>query len=244
MKALRPILAGVLTAGLVSLPIAADAGSASGAAGPAAQPTPSMATSSTRYNTWIKFLNFSHVDAWRQRSTIRGQLIGYVNKKSGSLRGRWIRLDRKILGTSIWHRIATTRTSRASYSEFVFHFNAVGNAKYRAVYRGSAQLQPSSRVTEMFVHRRFGASLHNGTSFARFRGRVTPAYGHKVIYLQRRHCAGCSWHTVRRKNTGSRGVWRFRVGAPVTGRWWWKVMTPPSTRYIRSYSGVFTTQHA
>ena len=92
----------------------------------------------------------------------------------------------------------------------------------------------------MSVHRIFNPHLEDGSG--RFHGRVQPRYHHKRVTLWKRSCASCGWHRVRHDRTSRRGHWRFEVGAPASGRFWWRASTPASARYTRSFSVVFTTQ--
>jgi hypothetical protein len=151
-----------------------------------------------------------------------------------------VTLYRQLDGRRAWVRLDTKYTSREARPKFRFKVRAKANAEYRVVFQGNQRFQPSRQKTHVSVHRIFNASLRDGTG--RFHGRVQPKYGNKVIYLEKRPCASCGWHKARSKRTGDFGYWRFKLGAPSSGRWWWRVSVPGSTAYIRSHSAVFTTE--
>ncbi|MGH3506087.1 MAG: hypothetical protein ACRDO2_02650 [Nocardioidaceae bacterium] len=239
---LRTTLVGVTAAALLVTPAAATAlaPADSAASGPTTQVAP--ATTAARYNTWVRFLRFDHTRPWRSRVHIKGQVAARVDGQRGALRGVRVTLFRQLDGRTRWVRLASTTTSRTDRPKFRFDVRAKANADYRVAFRGNARFQPSRAATHAAVHRIFNARLRDGTG--RFRGRVQPNYGNKVIYLEKRSCANCGWHRVRSKRTSDRGYWRFKVGAPSSGRWWWRASVPGSTAYIHSISGVFTTQRS
>lgn len=237
---LRTTVVGLTAAALLVTPAAATAVAPadSAASGPTTQVAP--ATAAARNNTWVRFLRFDHTRPWRGGVHIKGQVAARVAGQRGALRGVRVTLYRQLDGRSRWVRLARTTTSRTDRPKFRFDVRAKANADYRVVFRGNARFQPSRAATHVAVHRIFNAKLRDGTG--RFRGRVQPNYGNKIIYLEKRPCSTCSWHRVRSNRTGSLGYWRFKVGAPRSGRWWWRVSVPGSTAYIRSISGVFTTE--
>lgn len=233
MKLLRSTLVGICAAALLTVPAPTTAAS------PAALAPTAMETAS-RYDTSIRFLSFDHVRGYGSNTTIRGQVAATVNGQQGAVRGVRVKLFRKINGTTRWNYLQTRYTTQSDFPSFTFVANSVANAKYQVRYLGNANLQRSRARTTVFVHRRFHAQLEDGTG--RFHGRVTPDYAHRSVQLQKRSCASCDWNQVRRTRTGDRGGWSFTVGAPRNGRWFWRVTTPATTKYIRSYSGVFMTR--
>ncbi len=66
-------------------------------------------------------------------------------------------------------------------------------------------------------------------------------YPKKATFLQRKLCKGCAWHTVDKKRTSSHGRVAYPVGAPSTGRWYYRVGTPKNAHFARSYSATYYT---
>jgi hypothetical protein len=216
------------------------AGAASPAASEAAAARPHTALSLARDDTSVRFLSFDSVRKYGSTTTIRGQVAATVQGQQGAVGGVHVKLFRRLNGTSDWVFLQTRRTTQSAYPHFRFRVNSVGNARYRVRFGGNSRLQPSQNQTYVRVYRPVSGRIEDRTG--RFHGRVTPHYGHRTVYLAKRSCAGCSWNRVRTDRTGPHGRYSFRVGAPRHGRWFWRVSTPASTRFIRSYSGVFTTR--
>lgn len=235
MTLVRSVLVGLFAAALLGVPNAATATSPSGV-------EPHVSVASSRYDTSIRFLNFDSVRGYLSDTTIRGQVAATVNGSQGAVKGVRVKLYRKINGTTQWNYLQTKYTNQSDYPSFTFVAKSVANAKYQVRYAGNSNLQPSRARTTVLVYRHFHASLEDGTG--RFHGRVSPDYGSRRIDVQKRSCAACGWHRVQTTQTGDRGGYSFTVGAPRNGRWFWRVSTPASTKYIRSYSGVFTTERS
>lgn len=73
------------------------------------------------------------------------------------------------------------------------------------------------------------------------KGRVRPAYVHRVVLVQKRSCKTCAWRRYRRLVTSDASRYRVRIGAPRTGAWFWRAKVPASGGYGVSYSGVWKT---
>jgi hypothetical protein len=250
MTSLRTSLIGVTAASLLALPAGATALTSSGpgqgttsaatSASTAATAERTSSTQAARHNTAIRFLRMDHTRPWGHRIRVRGQVAAWVRGQRGALQGVRVSLYRQLDGRSRWVRLRTQRTSHQAQPKFQFRVRAKANAEYRVTFKGNRRFQPARDKTHVSVHRTFGPRLEDGTG--RFHGRVRPRYGNKVIHLDKRRCAGCGWDRVRTKRTDGAGHWRFKVGAPDSGRWWWRVSVPGSRSYIRSYSAVFTTE--
>jgi hypothetical protein len=251
MTSLRTTLVGVTAASLLTLPGAAAAltpGSSvqSTNGNPVQSPGGSMTSEpptskqAAPHNTAVRFLRFDHIRPWAFRVHIRGQVRARVNGQWGALQGVRVILYRQLDGRSRWVHLETRRTSQEARPKFRFHVRAKANADYRVVFRGNRRFQPDRATTHVSVHRTFHPRLKDGSG--RFHGRVRPRYGDRVIFLEKRWCADCGWDRIRAKRTGDYGRWRFKVGAPSSGRWWFRVSVPGSRLYIRSHSGVFTTE--
>lgn len=201
---------------------------------------PTGVTANAKNDTSIRFLNFDSIRGYGSDTTVRGQVVATVGGSQGAVAGVRVKLYRKINGTTGWHRLDTAHTTNSGHPRFHFVAKSVANARYRVRFDGNSSLQPSRNSTPVSVYRHFGARLEDRTGS--FHGRVTPHYAHRTISLGKRKCGTCSWTQVRSHRTGDRGKFRFTVGAPRHGRWFWRVSTPATKKFIRSYSGVFTTQ--
>lgn len=239
MTALRTFVAGATAAALLGTPaVAAEA--VAGQPGDASAPAQAQLA---RYDTSIRFLDTDHTRMYQQGFRVRGQVIAKVGDKRGALAGVRVRLFRKFDGSNRWKYLRSTRTTSTRHPKFHFKANSVANASYKIVFRKTARLQRATGRTHLWVHRQFNSAMRDGAGKAHFHGRMAPRYRHRVIYLEKRSCGTCGWKRVRSKDTTAHSRWRFRVGAPKNGRWWWRVSTPASTRYIRSFSPVFTTEY-
>ncbi len=236
MTSLRSAVLGVTAASMLMLPgtvTTAAADSSPTAASP-------VATAASRHHTSVRFLSFDHTRAYGSTTSVRGQVIARIGGDNGSVAGVRVTLLRQLDGSSNWRSLGVDFTSRSGFPKFVFDVKSRANATYRAVYNGNKRLEPSSNRTSVSVYRTFSASLEDGSG--RFHGRVSPHYAHKAISLDKRSCATCGWRRVSTARTGDKGVWSFKVGAPRHGRSFWRVATPASSKFVKSYSGVFTTQ--
>jgi hypothetical protein len=238
MKLRKALLASASTVALLTPAGPADAAS-SATSGPTTS-GPHAVASAVRSNTSIRFLSFDSVRRYGSTTTIRGQVATTVNGRLGAVAGVRVRVLRKLDGKSRWNHLATRRTTSTAYPHFRFRARSVGNARYRVRFGGNSRLQPSRNTTHVRVFRPISGRIENGSG--RFHGQVSPRYAHRTVYLAKRSCGTCHWHRVRTGHTGSLSRYRFKVAAPHTGRWFWRVSTPGTTRFIRSYSGVFTTR--
>lgn len=241
----RPVLigfAGVLAVGLSGVPLAAAASpQPSLGARPAAVAThSSSAAAGSRYDTRIRFLSFDHTRRFARNFHVRGQVVATVNGQRGGARGVKVKLYRRLAGARRFHYLDTTHASFSRTPSWEFTTFAKANATYRVVFPGNSRLQPSSGATSVLVYRKIDAKLADGTGH--FHGRVRPDYRHRVVHLDKRKCLSCPWRQVRTHHTNRRGHFSFYVRAPRHGVWRWRVATPATKRFIRSYSGVFTTR--
>ncbi len=207
---------------------------------PASPTAPGQASAAGRYNTNVRFLNFDHIHRFGTTARIRGQVVAKVGERRGAVAGVRVTLHRKLNGSNRWVRLDADRTNHRARPSFTFRTRAQTNASYRVVFGGNARLQRSQSVTGVAVHRAFNARLEDGSG--RFHGRVAPRYGHRTIYLEKRNCSSCSWGRITTATTSDRGRYSFKVGAPRTGRYYWRLQTPRTVKYVRSYSGIFTTE--
>jgi hypothetical protein len=208
----------------------------------AGAPAPGAAShTGARHSTSIRFLNFDQVRGYGASTNVHGQVVATVGGSRGAVAGVRVSLARKLNGTARWHHLETRATTHSGSPQFRFTATSVGNATYRVSFKGNAKLQPARRSVFVRVHRQVSGRIEDRTG--RFHGRVRPHYSHRGITLQKRTCGTCSWHAVHTGHTAARGHFSFTVGAPRRGRWYWRVSTPASRQFIRSFSGVFTTRH-
>jgi hypothetical protein len=218
--------------GLLLSPLAASA--APSTRGQADSPQAAMRAAKTS----IRFLDFDRTRGYGNDVHVRGQL--YVPSQGGAVQGAHVRLYRRLDGRSHWAYLAMRRTSNGAYPKFRFLVTARANATYRVVFRGNPFYGRSSGSAGVDVYRTFSASLEDGSG--RFHGRISPRYAHHTVYLDRRRCGSCSWHRVKTHRTSLRSTFSFKTTAPRHRKNYWRVSTPPTTKFIRSYSSVFTTQ--
>ncbi len=233
MTTLTVTLAGIGAAVLLAGPAVEPAAGASA-------PGSVVASTGTRHTTSIRFLHFDQVRGYGTSTTVRGQVVATVRGSTGAVAGVRVRLYRKFNGTTQWHHLDTRSTTDSSFPHFRFTASSVRNATYRVAFAGNAELQPSRDSTYVGVHRNVSGRIEDRTGH--FHGRVTPHYAHRRIVLQKRSCGTCSWHQVTTGHTAARGRYSFTVGAPRRGQWYWRVSTPATSSFIRSFSGVFTTR--
>jgi hypothetical protein len=69
-------------------------------------------------------------------------------------------------------------------------------------------------------------------------------YPNHITFLQKRNCAKCGWHIVSRRKTNDDGRVMYPLGAPATGRWYYRMGTPETDRFATSYSQKFYTYRA
>jgi len=245
MTSRRTLTVGLTAAALLLTPAAvAVGGSAPSTTGATERlgVTQAAEQAAKRRDTNIRFLSFDHTKPHMARARVKGQVTVQTPAGRRAVKGLWVRLYRKFNGSNGWDLIAGKRVGRGAYARFVFRPQARANARYKVNFRGNSRLSGSNGVTSVLVHRRFDPTLADGTG--RFHGHMSPRYRHRFVILQKRACGRCSWEPVRGDRTDRRSNWDFKVSAPRHGRWWWRVTTAPTPRFIRSSSGVFTTERA
>jgi len=81
-----------------------------------------------------------------------------------------------------------------------------------------------------------------------FRGEVFGSrerpYDNRITRLQKKTCRSCDWQAVRSERTNDRARFRYGVGAPRRGKWFFRAVVPPTREYRRSYSRVWYTKRA
>ncbi len=215
----------------LSLPMAAPA--------TAAQPSTALAAGSG-YATTIRYLSFHHVHPYGATVTISGQVVATVGDTTGAVSGVRVSLFRRVGGTSKWQYVAATTTSQTKAPEFHFRTTVKVSARYQVRFTGDAAYKPARAATQLAVHRLIIGRIEDRSG--RLHGRVGPGYAHRWVHLEKRNCASCGWKHVRTARAGDHGRYRFTVGAPRTGHWYWRLTTSATKKFVRSSSGVFTTR--
>jgi hypothetical protein len=228
----------ILVAGVVALAVALPGVAIAQSAQSAQTPRSSATQAAKRHNTWIVF-QFDHTRGYGTATVVRGQIAWKTasGQRASVPGGKRVKLFRKFATSSQWKSLGHQRT--AGKGRFAFKVRSKANATYRIVFGGNKTFQPARGETAVLVYRHFEAQIEDVTG--RFHGRVIPGYGHKRLFLEKRPCADCGWHRARSKITGRHGHFHFTVGAPTSGRFWWRLRTPADARFITSYSAVFST---
>ena len=236
MPRLPKLLVGLTALALLAVPLAI---SASAQASTLTASQSAVAAGAVSRETWIRYLDFSRLKGYGSTTAIRGQVAVRTPDGPRAVRDIPVQVYRRQAGSDVWRYLATRRTG-SDRGIFVFRTDSVANATYKVVYRGGQVLARSADTARVLVHRSVRSTLEDRTGV--FSGRVTPRYAHRDVLLERRTCGACSWQRIRSTRTGDYGRFRFEVGAPSTGRWYWRATVPASTRYIRSYSAVYSTE--
>jgi hypothetical protein len=234
MRVTNALTGGLLVASLLGLPVAATAVQPTTAAG--------QAVKASGRNTWVVVHPYHHHKRYGGHLKLTGQVRYRSHGSVFAAAGVKVRLLRRPNGSSAWNRIGSDTTSHTAKPSYSFGASARGNADYRVVFRGNSHLQSSRKTVHVVVHRKLPAKIIQVTpTDLQLVGHVVPRYAHRNVKLQKRDCAGCSWHTIRHQKTTSRSHFSFDVGAPRSGSWYFRVKTAASTRFAVSYSATFRT---
>ena len=111
-----------------------------------------------------------------------------------------------------------------------------------------ATAQPSSAAVQAPKPARVvvATGLGSGTANLRVHVKVRglPVYANRRASLQAKACRGCSWHQSQVKRTNDRAVVIFRVGAPATGKRFYRALIPATAKYRVSYSNVLVASRS
>ncbi len=106
----------------------------------------------------------------------------------------------------------------------------------------AASVATASQDVDAKRSREIDARIVNVTDTQlQLRAHVKGDYDRKITHLMKKNCAKCDFKQVAKKRTDSTGHVRYNVGAPRTGRWYYKVRTPETRRFRTSYSATFYT---
>lgn len=95
-------------------------------------------------------------------------------------------------------------------------------------------------------YRQVGGKIVNVTQHKlAFKGKVfgaqERAYAGRITWLQKKTCRSCNWRVVKRERTNSHTRYRYPVGAPRHGKWFYRVVVPETRVYRKSFSDVYYT---
>lgn len=65
-----------------------------------------------------------------------------------------------------------------------------------------------------------------------------PKYARKLVRIERRIGKDGNWKTYKKLKSEAKGGFRTQVGAPRTGKWFFRAVTPKTNSYRKSYSNV------
>jgi hypothetical protein len=108
-----------------------------------------------------------------------------------------------------------------------------------ALTGGHAVAQSTIDQAEKKPAREMITRLHHDP--LQLRVRVLGGYARAPTFLQKKTCGTCTWHRVDRKDTDRGGRVRYRLAAPRTGNWFYRVGTPERPNFRESYSRVART---
>lgn len=105
---------------------------------------------------------------------------------------------------------------------------------------GLVSLSPAQAVAK--PHRQFVYAkivrLPSGT--LSFRAQVQN-YPNGYIALMKKNCLTCDWYRDRLRRTTAYGRIFLPVGAPPSGRWYWRYRTPETPTHALTYSSTWYT---
>jgi len=228
----------MLVAGVATLAVAVPGVAIAQSAQSSHNASSAGSAAAKRHNTWVVF-QFDHTRRFGTPTVVRGQVAWKTaGGQTASVPGhKRVKLFRKLATSGAYKPLGAQRTN--DQGRFSFKVKSKGNATYRVVFRGNKTFQSARGETAVSVYRHFEAQLEDVSG--RFHGRVVPRFAHDRIFLEKRPCADCGWHRARSKVTGKHGRVSFTVGAPTSGRFWWRLRAPADARFITSYSPVFST---
>jgi hypothetical protein len=122
-------------------------------------------------------------------------------------------------------RPARALTIAAASAALLMPVSALSNAAADAVVKPHRTI--SAKVTKPHSTLQLHAHVAN--------------YPNRATFLQKRNCAACGWHVVSRRRTSDVGRVMYPLGAPLTGRWYYRMGTPETPRFAASYSQTFYT---
>jgi hypothetical protein len=221
----------------ISLSLALFTAPASAAAMTGGESAPLTTTS-----TWVVIHAFPHNQLFGQLFTISGQVRFQQGGSTYALQNAPVVLLRRRAGSTAWTRIASGRTNAANKPTYAFTVRAKENSRYRVRFVGSEGYAPAHANAKVSVHRRLPSRLRQITaSRLRLVGHVVPTWSGRRVRLFQRRCRHCAWRAVQSEVTSSRSRFRFGVGAPRSGYWYFQVRVHGTTAFAPSASATYRT---
>lgn len=130
------------------------------------------------------------------------------------------------------------KTVKSSSSAYLYDsIKAVGNAKYRVLYSGTADYAATWAGVSSKVQRKVDYS-NVGSRHVVLRGKVSPKYHGKVTILKKQ---GKKWKRYKVVKTTTKGVFRSPLPAPRRGRYYWQLVISKSKAFTTTKSARFYT---
>lgn len=160
-----------------------------------------------------------------------------------------VTVSRRYAGTTTWTAVATVYPSDTEAGKFVFTTSSAGNTAYRFSYSGNQWVEGSdTHVAAPVTADRVIKGRHKATGWGSksdgkiyLNGRVMPDYAFKKVVLQKRACGTCAWKDYDTFSTVRDGNYRHQVYVPRSGKWYWRVRVPATTRWTATIApGIYT----
>jgi hypothetical protein len=130
------------------------------------------------------------------------------------------------------------KTVKSASSAYLYDsIKAVGNAKYRALYSGTADYAASAVGVTSKVQRKLDYR-NVGDRRVVLKGKVSPKYHGKVTLLKQ---VGKKWKRYKMLRTNKKGVFKTPLPAPRKGRYYWHLEIPKSKAFTATKSAKFWT---
>jgi len=118
------------------------------------------------------------------------------------------------------------------------------NAAAHGVAAAHASSAPAVAARETLPPREITSKMVKvGAHKIVFKGKVkgSPRYANKKVKIERRIGKKGVWKVYNQVRTTDLGNWKSRVGAPRTGKWYFRAVTPKTNNYRKSYSDIWYT---
>lgn len=138
-----------------------------------------------------------------------------------------VELLRRIAGQDTWTILATDTLEPTFY----FTTTSTGTADYVVRYSGgtvnsTSSYAPSQVGTTLKGKRKVTLAGEKVSGKLFIYGHVGPDYAGKVVYVHKKACGSCAWKKVGEVRTGTSANYRYRVYAPRSGSWYYRVRVP------------------
>lgn len=240
---IQKVFAGLVTVGLLGLPVAVAA--------PASAEDPAPATLETR----IAQTAFSpYVKGAKKFTSIHGKTVTFqaaVQVKDPA-DGAWKSpsgaeyvVERRLAGQK---RFSTLATGSTYGLITVSGTKVLRNAAYRVRITGGTinlggveyTYAPTQAARQLRVMRKFNTNIHRTRLV--FSGKVVPKHARKNVIIQRKNCAkGCKWKPFKRIKTNAKSRFAIKLPARTNKRTYFRAYVPNNKQFVKSYSDVVYT---